>query len=898
MSGSPESATFIGRGPLVAQALASLTAASSPGCVLVGAEGVGKSCLAWHCADQVAATGRHVMRVLATRSAASIPLGAFAPYVCRCDDHPQALQDARRDITGVAQPGAPRPVILVDDAHLLDEHSATLLLTLVHANEATVLATYRTGEPCPDAVTALWKDFGLARIEVKPFDDDELRHFARVILGADPPGPVLGQLSRLSGNRPLALRELLRPVECGGVMVRNDAIWSIHADASAPSGIVELLTSRLDGMNEPELAVLTTLALCEPLPVEVCEQIGGVDAFESLLRYGYLRTLRRSEDIHGGWIFKRRPTATVNEVRLDHPLIGDVAIARASARAIRTHYIAAATALNRYSDDPFEAVRATLWRLKAGEELSVDELLLAAQREYRQGSYHRCGELARAAWEREKRFAAGHLLGFAMGRAGRCNEANELLSVVESVAVTEWDLAQVTLTRAEILHQGLGDAEAADELCRRTEAKLTDSKIRGEVTAYRAVNVAQAGKFFETMTMLEPFLDHAVAGDRAFVKASYPAGVALAHLGRSDDATALALQAMPIHEALWEREWFQTEPGVHHVTTLMAMISAGRYVEAEDLLAIAREATRESDPPYAYAWMCLLSGRVALRHGRCMDAIGHSRIAIDLFRRGSFLGPVAWGHAGLAAACALHGDLDAARQELQHVAALPNAGLATSLVAEANGWLWANSGDLIKAREAFVHGATDAVVRGDNLGALHLWLGVARCGDPALALEGLRPLVDGYQGDNAQFCVSVAEALEGTHGRTTIDAVIAQCATRKMDLLAAEVCIADAAVLEARGERRNATRRIDAARTFLQCSQGGQTPLSAGFLASRPLSGRERDIAHLAAQRMASKQIGARLGISARTVDNHLGRIYRKLEISGRDELADALREDSPWSKH
>ena len=56
-----------------------------------------------------------------------------------------------------------------------------------------------------------------------------------------------------------------------------------------------------------------------------------------------------------------------------------------------------------------------------------------------------------------------------------------------------------------------------------------------------------------------------------------------------------------------------------------------------------------------------------------------------------------------------------------------------------------------------------------------------------------------------------------------------------------------------------------------------------------PLTGREREVALLAASGMATKDIASRLFLSARTVDTHLARIYRKLGVAGRAELADAL---------
>jgi DNA-binding CsgD family transcriptional regulator len=61
-----------------------------------------------------------------------------------------------------------------------------------------------------------------------------------------------------------------------------------------------------------------------------------------------------------------------------------------------------------------------------------------------------------------------------------------------------------------------------------------------------------------------------------------------------------------------------------------------------------------------------------------------------------------------------------------------------------------------------------------------------------------------------------------------------------------------------------------------------------------PLTPRERDIAELAGQALASTAIAARLHVSVRTVDSHLGRIYRKLGVTNRVALANLLNGHAP----
>lgn len=50
--------------------------------------------------------------------------------------------------------GRPR----IDDAHLLDDHSAALVHLLAETQRCAIVTTVRIGESVPDSITVLWKD--------------------------------------------------------------------------------------------------------------------------------------------------------------------------------------------------------------------------------------------------------------------------------------------------------------------------------------------------------------------------------------------------------------------------------------------------------------------------------------------------------------------------------------------------------------------------------------------------------------------------------------------------------------------------------------------------------------------------------------------------------------------
>ncbi|MFD1117974.1 response regulator transcription factor, partial [Sphaerisporangium aureirubrum] len=91
------------------------------------------------------------------------------------------------------------------------------------------------------------------------------------------------------------------------------------------------------------------------------------------------------------------------------------------------------------------------------------------------------------------------------------------------------------------------------------------------------------------------------------------------------------------------------------------------------------------------------------------------------------------------------------------------------------------------------------------------------------------------------------------------------------------------------GSPRQAAAAAARAAELLARCEGAGTPLLATGHETVPLTARERDIALLAAGGTPSKDIARTLVLSVRTVDNHLQKIYTKLGVTTRRDLAHAL---------
>jgi DNA-binding CsgD family transcriptional regulator len=80
--------------------------------------------------------------------------------------------------------------------------------------------------------------------------------------------------------------------------------------------------------------------------------------------------------------------------------------------------------------------------------------------------------------------------------------------------------------------------------------------------------------------------------------------------------------------------------------------------------------------------------------------------------------------------------------------------------------------------------------------------------------------------------------------------------------------------------------------------QGASPPLLARRATPVELTRREREIALLAADGHTNREIGERLFVSVRTVENHLQRAYEKLGVTSRAELAAMVDASSGSMSH
>lgn len=842
--------------------------------VLAGPAGVGKTRLALEFLRLAEARGLATAQVKGTQAARHLPFGALAPLLPGATgpsvEPAQMLRRARDDIAGL---GRGRPLVLfVDDAHLLDDASAALVHQLVGARSAFVIATVRTEAPAPDPVVALWKDELAQRLELEPLGTCSIEALLTSVLGGPVSGATLHRLGERSAGNALYLRELVLAGIESGNLSNDDGIWRLSGSPTVSSRLVELVETRLGAVKDPERKVLDALAFGEPLGVGCLKTLTSGKKLEELEARGIIVT---------GYDGRRL------EARLAHPLYGEVIRARTPAMrsqavrqdlADRVHAVGA-----RRRED---ALRFATWRLDAGGEMAPDLMVAAAATARNRWDLDLAGRLAEAAVRAGAGIEAALLRAEVTVLQGRGPEAEEQLAALLPLATNDAQRARVVAARVEYLVSRLGRTDEAARVAGEAAGLLTEPGALGLVLAKQAFALQAAGRLRESLEVLEPVLARADGPPLAF--AWWVGGSCLVRMGRFAEALAFNDKCDELDADCTGSP--PLNPSRRKTMRCGALIGAGHLRSAEDLASAAYSAGVVNGSRTDQAMFAMYLARVELVMGKVADARHHALESRNLFREKHWINMSRTTLTQLALAHALGGSTEQARAVLAELDALglPSDYLNDIERDRAYAWAAATAGDVTAAGEHLRLAAARARAREDFAWESETLHDLARLGWPQDAAPRLRDLADLVEGQLAPARADHAAALAGDD---PVELARVSEAFEAMGawLYAAEASASAAVELRRDGQARKAVAaELRAAELARRC-QGALTPALRAIQTQALLSSREIEVAALAAGGLTNREIASKLCVSVRTVENHLQRVYEKLGVARRAELAQAL---------
>jgi DNA-binding CsgD family transcriptional regulator len=905
--------------------------------VVEGAPGVGKTALLDHAAWMAREAGMRVLRARGRQLERSLAWGVARMLL---EDHlaGPAAAHAERLLAGPAAPAAvvfdPRAtagdavaaelgvaiahalyrlvvrladreplVLVVDDAQWADASSLRFLVYLagrLDEHPVAVVAGSRSGERGEEGLLDALVGAPAATVcTLAPLGADTVALLVR----DRHPGADLAFCRRchaLTGGNPLELRELLAAVEARGATGR-EALEAAAADAAG--SLARMVLRRLAAHSPDALQLARAVAVLED------EADPGLVA--ALARLAPAAMLAAVDELDAARVLRAGDT-----LAFDHPLVRAAVYGTLRYSERVAGHRRAAELLAARSAAPERVAAHLLECVPADDAAVVDMLRAAARRALEQGAPAAAARyLVRALREPPRQAMRATVLA-ELGRA----EALAGLPQAPARLEAAIDGAQDRRQRAQLwldLARALGHARQMEQSRQAFERGLAELDDDGSELALdlQAGHLTIAMHLPELAADVRRRTDDVLAGDAALTTrarrglASKGMLVRLFAVGSHEEVLALARRIFA-DGRLVEEDRFDSLVLSHVISTLGW---CDDYETADKALRMTFAEAERSGSSLAFAMASGLRSRQRLWTGTATDALEDARAAVDILRGSGLVH-----HLQPSVYCLVCALLH--RRAADEAAAVMDLG-----------------GDAGPERSAWRHAAraTLAAQRGDDEAALEAFLACGRRLDGILVSN---PVVLPWRseaglaaqrlGRYAQAHALVAEELRlaetfgapravavarraaglldrdaGTELLRSAAQALGDCGAR---LQHAQALLDLGATIRRSGRRREAretlhdalrlaeatdsTALAEQARTELRLAGGRAATPSSDF--TDPLTASERRVAQLAATGQSNRQIADGLFLTVKSVEWHLGNVYRKLGIRGRAGLDAALRRD------
>ncbi|MFD8375354.1 LuxR C-terminal-related transcriptional regulator [Streptomyces sp. NPDC059688] len=764
-------------------------------------------------------------------------------------------------------------VILVDDLQLLDAASATLLRQAIDLRQIRLIGTVRSEHTLSDQVCALLHGDGVTRIDLGVLSEGNVGDLLAKTLGSAVSVRAVRALYQKSGGNALYLRELVRGALTSQALHRDRELWELSYDGLPTTGrLSDALESRLGTVSLAGRKALEHLALCEPLSLHDAEAANG---------YEVLVELEKAELIS----VRQERQRTI--ITLAHPLYGELLRNKMPQLAKRSILLDQVEKLRQHGLRRREdALAVASWQLAAEGRADPQLLMNAAQQARNAKDYAQVVELVEALPAEGRTWGVQALLAESYLQMGQTQLAEAAIVDAEKLTTSESEVITTTLIRTWIMQYGNLRVDRILDISNAARLRAPSSESQRILD----VNEAMFRVLYEDPRSALPVLETLspdVGHDEpnTWARGAVLLTDALAITGRTEDAVA------------WGQRAYETTKGIiadlipdaaNHLSTLcVALTEAGKPDEAA--------ATGEQgfwdlaeDNGASRAWAAAHTARAHWVAGRPASARKWYAQALTLARRHNFAQILPLLLAGLAAAESAQGNLAAAEGALMEAERHPGTVLLRGEEILGKAWYEACSGNRPRARDILHKGALRARETGHRSSESLLLTDLARFGYARQAVDRMQEIAEECQGPLHQTRAQLVQALAESNAEK-LSSAAASLTNIGVRLIAAEAEHTASQLWIKAGNARRATAAGQRAATILADCEEARTPILAVTPTVVTLSRRELEIGELASRGRSAKEIAELLHLSARTVNNHLQRIYTKLGINSRKQLASFL---------
>lgn len=832
-----------------------------------------------------------VVPIHGSPSLTAVPYGVLAPYLAQLSvadiSSRIAVLRAFWDHLESIRIGTGPALLLVDDAHYLDDATCEMLTELVQAGWAKIVAACVPRPGIPQPLLRMWHEGTAEWFDLEPLTAEQGHELCEALLG----GIVLNSTSHgfwtEAGGNTLLLKTLVREAEISGSLVQRHGVWLKTAAAPVRTlkleAVVKLQLMRISAAGREALSLI---ALAEPVDRTLINVVAGETAVQELVDQHLIMPSRNG-----------LPT-----LRLVNPVYGEVLRSLVPAAQSLQLHRQLISRMDVLEDNPDSLLRMVTWSLDCGADVPDRLLIRAAVLAGRLMQSETALRMAAAVQESQLQAIAQAVMARSYFNLGRRDEAAAVLAQetlngdAGSSEVIFGSLLR-TVTRAAVGQSASLIRADADVLRKWGEQQ---PGLQGQQTPGAKAAVPIVATIMELMagSMEGQYERMGLDVERVLLQLGSVEGSStalfkslalalkserLGALGLGRQGRLLALEAAALEQPQENDIFFIPEfIAARHVTCALA---AGDWADAQSILDSYYEFPGVATASFGGAAYVVL-GYVAIRQGKSGDALPVLTAGLEalrdsdpqnLFGLCAAMAFYAAAGAGLAEAERFRADYKARGQHCMHL-----------LSAQASSFFEAGN-ELLKGDRSGIEGLNrnaDKAAKENatflELHALELALGL---GDTS-RLDRFCEAAAATEGGWAQALAEYGRALKSGGADRYLAAGEKLQSVSVYHLAAKAYALALGAADRSRTKELTAIARAGLARCSEELGQGGEESQHESVVPK--LTKREWDIVSLAVQGLSDRQIADKLLISVRTVEGHLYRCYSKLGITGRDELARA----------
>lgn len=757
-------------------------------------------------------------------------------------------------------------------------------LTTLIATGKRVVVTASSSSSLPESIAASIESGHLRVVTLRELTRSDSADLVSAALGGPVSGRLVSALWRLSHGSLSVLTAAVEGSLAAGQIYTSSGVWDCAGEIDL--SIVEAeLSSRVRLLTDEHREVLYTVALSDPIPSALLEKLAPECAIDALCSEGLMEIATLPGQ--GPALF----------AAVTPPAHG--VVLRASVPASRRRRIVRRL-LDLEADGSQELVRPVAWAVDNGETVSPDRAVRAADRANRLHDYRSTVRIASALIVRgatadvieqallHRSIALRHLTRFDDALADLERLRDLLLQDYTSPASETWCERWVSMVAAYADTTHGADLDCTSALAVVDECTLVLSEddgapgrnARRHLAALRVQHQAYAGRFIEALaeydalgrlpSPLRQRLDVITTAALVCTGAARQASTRLADAFR---------QAATVVDAPWLTEELF---GARFLTTLRTEGPAA----AMALAAAQGDTDRVAIVRWDDGIRVLAEAELRVTAGDVTGARYSANEAVSIIEEDGPRDYLARALSLAAESAALSGEHDSAARLAARTRSTPgvtNSVLAADIaVSLATVDVLRPAADVCRARDV---AATFAQQRLFGVAARILHVGV-RLGDGDAAAD-LLTLADVLDGELNSLFLEHARAVASRDAGALLG-VSTQFLHRGLVLVAAETAQAAGLLSLAQSQHdlaRAAERQSVMLHGVLDFENVVTLRKPASTAADATLTRREQEIASLVASGMSNRDMASTLGVSVRTIEGHLGRMYAKMGISGRRGL-------------